>query len=259
MTDIGATLREARMRARIDINEVEQATKIRAKYLRAMEDEEWGVLPGSTYVKGFLRTYGDYLGLDSRMLVEEYKRRYERPSESEIPPLVPPRGGGDRRPRDFGRWVPFVVGVLVLAGVLAGLYLLGRDTNDGGKSSAGTPATATTAPKRAAKKKSAKKPQKPPAATPRRVRLKLQPTGAVYVCLVDGAGHKLISGITLQPGATTRTFTARLFRINLGNDQVRVRVNGKLLPVPASGGGIGFELKPGRRRALPVGQRPTCA
>ena len=57
MTDIGATLREARMRRRIDITEVESATKIRAKYLRAMEDEEWSVLPGPTYVRSFLRHF----------------------------------------------------------------------------------------------------------------------------------------------------------------------------------------------------------
>ena len=61
MTDIGATLREARMRARIDVSEVEAATKIRAKYLRAIENEEWDMLPGPTFVKSFVRTYAEYL------------------------------------------------------------------------------------------------------------------------------------------------------------------------------------------------------
>src|SRR5438309_9446213 len=79
MADIGATLREARMRAKIDINEVEARTKIRAKYLRAIENEEWDLLPGTVYAKSFLRTYGDFLGLDSRMLLDEFKRQYERP------------------------------------------------------------------------------------------------------------------------------------------------------------------------------------
>ncbi len=46
MPEIGATLREARMRARIDVSEIEAQTKIRAKYLRALENEEWGLLPG---------------------------------------------------------------------------------------------------------------------------------------------------------------------------------------------------------------------
>ena len=86
MADIGSTLREARMRERIDITEVEAQTKIRAKYLRAIENEEWDLLPGPVYAKSFLRTYGDYLGLDSRMLVDEFRRRYERPSEHDIRP-----------------------------------------------------------------------------------------------------------------------------------------------------------------------------
>ena len=64
MPEIGATLREARMRARIDVSEIEAQTKIRAKYLRALENEEWGLLPGPTFVKSFLRTYAQALGLD---------------------------------------------------------------------------------------------------------------------------------------------------------------------------------------------------
>ena len=86
------------MRARIDITEIEAQTKIRAKYLRALENEEWDLLPGPTYVKTFLRTYAEALGLDGRMLVEEYKLRHERLSDVELQPISPPRrdatGGG---------------------------------------------------------------------------------------------------------------------------------------------------------------------
>src|SRR3954464_9075947 len=84
--EIGQTLREARMRARIDISELESETKIRAKYLRALENEEWDLLPGPTYVKSFLRTYAEALGLDGRLLVEEFKLRYERLSDAELQP-----------------------------------------------------------------------------------------------------------------------------------------------------------------------------
>src|SRR5215210_4816742 len=91
MPDIGATLREGRTRARIDISEVEAATKIRAKYLRAIENEEWEMLPGPTFVKSFLRTYAQYLGIDGKLLVEEYKLRHEPvPSEAELQSLGPP-------------------------------------------------------------------------------------------------------------------------------------------------------------------------
>src|SRR5215207_1161807 len=63
MPSIGETLREARMRQRLDIADVEDRTKIRAKYLRALENEEFGMLPGPTFVKTFLRTYAELLGL----------------------------------------------------------------------------------------------------------------------------------------------------------------------------------------------------
>src|SRR4051812_10698600 len=93
MLDIGAQLRETRMRRRIDISEVEAATKIRAKYLRALENEEWSLLPGPTFVKTFLRTYAEYLDLDARSLVEEYRQRYERPATTELTPFGPGMGG----------------------------------------------------------------------------------------------------------------------------------------------------------------------
>ena len=115
MPEIGDQLRETRMRNRIDITEVEAATKIRAKYLRALENEEWDLLPGPTFVKTFLRTYADYLGLDARQLTEEYRARYERPpgqepdavrDEPRQPPLAPaaarPRALDGRRRRRGG-------------------------------------------------------------------------------------------------------------------------------------------------------------
>ena len=104
MPEIGATLREARMRQRIDISEVEAETKIRAKYLRALENEEWDLLPGPTFVKSFLRTYADALGLDGKLLVEEYKLRHERLSEVDLQPIAPP--GAARRPAASGRAIP---------------------------------------------------------------------------------------------------------------------------------------------------------
>src|SRR5215216_5993086 len=93
MPEIGDQLRETRMRNRIDITDVEAATKIRAKYLRALENEEWELLPGPTFVKTFLRTYADYLGLDARNLVEEYRSRYERPAPQELTPFGTSLGG----------------------------------------------------------------------------------------------------------------------------------------------------------------------
>src|SRR4051812_50069561 len=98
MASIGETLREARMRQRLDIADVEERTKIRAKYLRALENEEFGMLPGSTFVKTFLRTYAEVLGLDPHMLVEECRATYEPRDEAELQPIAP--GGSSRPPRE---------------------------------------------------------------------------------------------------------------------------------------------------------------
>jgi cytoskeleton protein RodZ len=74
--EIGNSLREARLRQGLDFPELEQGTKIRGKYLRALEDEQFDILPAQTYVKGFLRSYAEYLGLDGQLYVDEYNSRF---------------------------------------------------------------------------------------------------------------------------------------------------------------------------------------
>jgi hypothetical protein len=76
MFEIGNTLREARMRRGLDIAECESATKIRAKYLRAMEEEHFDLLPSPAYVRGFLRTYAEFLDMDGQLVVDEYEHRF---------------------------------------------------------------------------------------------------------------------------------------------------------------------------------------
>jgi hypothetical protein len=83
--EIGTSLREARLRRGIDFAQAEIATKIRGKYLRALEEEQFEVLPAETYVKGFLRTYSEYLGLDGQLYVDEYNSRYVAGEEREAP------------------------------------------------------------------------------------------------------------------------------------------------------------------------------
>src|SRR5262249_18373352 len=76
MFEIGSSLREARHRKGLDFPEVEQETKIRARYLRALEDEQFDILPSQTYVKGFLHSYAGFLGLDGHLYVDEYTSRF---------------------------------------------------------------------------------------------------------------------------------------------------------------------------------------
>jgi cytoskeleton protein RodZ len=98
--EIGNSLREARMRRGVDFAQAELATKIRGKYLRALEEEHFDVLPAETYVKGFLRTYAEYLGLDGQLYVDEFNSRFvqgeERESRTRRSTVKPPQRSARR-------------------------------------------------------------------------------------------------------------------------------------------------------------------
>jgi cytoskeleton protein RodZ len=257
MPEIGETLREARMRRRIDMTEVESATKIRGKYLRALENEEWDLLPGPTFVKTFLRTYAEYLGLDARLLVEEYRQRFERPSSQELTPFRRP----SRRPRRrvgalVGPGVVLFGGLVVLLAVFYVLGTWGGD-DDGVPARVQPTATPDSAPSEERSGSGSERERERPA---RRVRLQLVATGTVYVCLVDARGRQLIDEETLQAGARTRVYRGRRFRTNFGNANVQMRVDGRLYDVAASADPVGYELRPGRRpRLLSDAARPDCS
>ena len=112
MFEIGNSLREARLRQGADFPEIEQGTKIRTKYLRALEDEQFDVLPAQTYVKGFLRSYAEYLGLDGQLYVDEYNSRFVVGEEGE-----PSRPRRSAPPSSRGVQVQSRVLLLTLLGI----------------------------------------------------------------------------------------------------------------------------------------------
>jgi cytoskeleton protein RodZ len=271
MADIGATLREARMRQRIDISEVESETKIRAKYLRALENEEWDLLPGPTYVKSFLRTYAEALGLDGKLLIEEYKLRHERLSDVEMQPIRPPGAREPRRRRRVGSgrgWAVLAVVVLILGGLYA-VGQIGNDSSSGDDAATTTPATTTTSKERSTKSRRSRSARSGASTSsrssrrkrskPKLVRLRLVPTGPVYVCLKRAGGETVVDGRILQAGSRQPTYRSRRFRLLLGNSEVRLRINGRSRPVAPTGGVLGYEITPpGRVRPLPAASRPRC-
>jgi cytoskeletal protein RodZ len=253
MPEIGETLREARMRRRIDMAEVETATKIRAKYLRALESEEWELLPGPTFVKTFLRTYADYLELDSRLLVEEYKQRFERPAGMELTPLNLRSQRRRRRvgPR-IGPGIVVVVGIVLLLGAL---YALGKFGGDGGNTpQTRVDSTPTPAPKkkRAAKRSTAAGPTSKP------MRVRISATGQVYVCMEDSRGTAVVDKQTLNAGESTRTFRGRRFKVTFGTASARMRVNGRSYGVATSQDPVGYELRSGRKPRRITSGLATC-
>jgi cytoskeleton protein RodZ len=251
MPEIGTTLRETRMRAGIDVSEIEAQTKIRAKYLRALENEEWDLLPGATYVRSFLRTYAQALRLDPKPLLDEYRARHERPSEVEAAPIAPagrrlptPGAGGPSRGYVIAVGVALLVIVLLLIGILGG------GSSKHPSSSAGPSGHGATGPAVAI-------PVRP--AVPSRVSLQLKPSAPVYVCLIGDQGRKLIDRVILTPASPARVYHARRFTITLGNSAVVLRIDGRNLTVPPSSNATGYVITPHGRHTLPLGQLPTCA
>ena len=255
MPEIGETLREARMRQRIDMSEVEAATKIRAKYLRALESEEWELLPGPTYVKTFLRTYADYLDLDSRLLVEEYKQRFERPAGMEVTPLNLRRQ--QRRRRVAPRLGPGLVVALGIVVLLGALYVLGRL---GGDDDTPTPPTRVGTPTPSPDGGGDGERDRPrERSRPTRVSVRIAATGTVYVCMEDANGRPVIDEQTLQAGQRTRTFRGRRFRVTFGNENATMRVNGRTYRVASSSAAVGYDLRPGRAPRRLSSGLPTCS
>jgi cytoskeleton protein RodZ len=250
---IGERLREARMRQKIDIAEVESATKIRAKYLRALENEEFGLLPGNTFVKTFMRTYAEYLGLDAQLLIEEYRVDYEPRGEGDVQPMVsrPSRRQERRRPRaQRGPPGPGTAILVVMVVVVAILAILGLTGGDSGTKKPATPTQAKKKPPRTKHKRAAKP-------KPRSARVHIVPTSATYLCVDRGLGKPVVyQGTTSDP----QTFKGRRLRVNIGNaGTVRVFNNGKRVRLPAGATIIGYQFTPTRSRPLPAGVTRPCA
>src|SRR6185437_2275674 len=129
MFEIGGSLREARLKRGLTSAEVQKAIRIRDRYLQALEEERWEQLPGDAYVKGFLRTYADYLGLDGNLYVDEYNSRFARPDE---PVLVPERFAGSGPRLGGGRLLRSLVAVAVLVAIVAAVasWRLGGSSGD---------------------------------------------------------------------------------------------------------------------------------
>ena len=120
MFQIGTSLREARLRQGLDLLDAETATKIRSKYLQALEDERFDVLPAPTYVKGFLRNYAEYLGLDGQLYMDEYNSRYVQ-GDDELAPRLSSRSASAARAQrraESGALVLALAGIVTAAGLV---------------------------------------------------------------------------------------------------------------------------------------------
>lgn len=251
---VGETLREARGRREIDLAEVEASTKIRARFLRAIENEEWDLLPGDAYARSFIRTYAAFLGLDGDALAERQRQSTgaQRPVDAlpraEPAPLRP--AASARRGVPVGR----LAGVAAVAAVLIALAVALASGGDGDSSGdPGAPARKASAPSGSAAGETT--------ASERPVGLSLQlaATAEVWVCLLDGSGEELVDGQILSPGAVEGPYRSGSFTVSLGNGEVTMTVDGQQASIPQTSSPIGFSIgHGGAMRELSESERPTC-
>jgi cytoskeleton protein RodZ len=221
--EIGSSLREARLRQELDFPEVEQATKIRAKYLRALEDEQFEVLPAQTYVKGFLRTYADYLGLDGQLYVDEYNSRFVS-GEEETPLRTRAMDGRHERRLQSKAVVAVVAGIVLVTALVIAAWRFG---------SSGSNRTQTN-PAPAAKKHT----RHHTVPRPRPVRLDVRATHGsgsyVEVRMGSSSGRQLYAG-TLASGERQHFQGERLWLTISAPANIVVRVNGAPRALPGHG------------------------
>lgn len=261
MPPIGETLRQARMRHELDIADVEARTKIRAKYLRALENEEFAVLPGATTVRSFIRTYAELLGLDPHVLVEQYRIDHEEVEELDVQPVAAPTRGSERRerrPPPPGRnggpnLLALAGGALLLVLVaLAVIGLIGGEEEGPSEKARGkAPRTESTRTGRPGRRPS----RRPRPARRRVATLNVAPSVPTYVCVDTGPGTEVVYEGTLS---SARRFRGRRVRMNLGKTSAKLTANGRPVALEPSPTPVGYDVTPTAVKPLPAGRRP-CA
>jgi hypothetical protein len=217
--DIGSSLREARVRQGLDFPELEQITKIRPKYLRALEDEQFDILPAPTYVRGFLRSYAEALGLDGQPFVDEYNSRFAVGDEDapirarRVPPVR-----RDRPARESRIVVLALAAIAVVTALVIAAWRFGGPEGESvpGLKVQGQPATTPTA-----------------AANGRVTLVVRAVNGGSWMAVRAGSssGRLLYAG-TLEQGQSKR-FEGRQLQLALAEPQnVVVRRNGSLVELP---------------------------
>jgi hypothetical protein len=219
--DIGSSLREARLRQGLDFPALEEQTKIRAKYLRALEDERFDLLPAPTYVRGFLRSYAETLGLDGQPFVDEYNIRFAViDDEAPIRARRVPVQRRDRGGRESSIAVVALLAIAIVTALVIAAWRFGGPEGEMVPGLAGQDQRTTS-------------PSLVPGAAP--ARLVVRAVGGdswMEVRSGTGPGRLLYSG-TLERGQRL-SFQGRSLQLALAKPgNVSVRLNGNRVELPA--------------------------
>lgn len=226
MFEIGSSLREARLRHGYDIADAEAATKIRTKYLKALEDERFELLPAPTYIKGFLHSYAEFLGLDGQLYVDEYNSRYSAVEEDmPIRPRRQPHSRAHKR-------IESRVLLLALFGIAAATALVVIAWKWGGSDPTSVANLDSRGPTQPGVQQ---KPVQKPAVD--LVLSAVEGNSLVIVRRGSGSGEQVFDG-TIERGRSMR-FTGKRLWLNIGSpDNLVARLNGRAGRLPARRGPV---------------------
>jgi cytoskeleton protein RodZ len=247
MAEIGSILREARIRLGLNLKQVSEITKVRVKYLEALEQNDFAAIPGPTFIKAYLRTYASVLRLDADALVEEYRSTYERrkSSQSEYYDLTleqmrnrTMRGRKKRPVRNTRRGYTLMGVLAVVAVVLLAWFGSGRGSGEpvfdpsaiGGSTTLGAASTtlagvATTTTSEAVY-------------TGNVIVLRIVATGdcALVIKNMNRDGDSQFQGV-LKAGEETTATGQKRYWVTMGNPSVlQVYVNSRQMQLPGDAG-----------------------
>ncbi|MBQ3365634.1 MAG: helix-turn-helix domain-containing protein [Acidaminococcaceae bacterium] len=267
--DVGKVLQDARVAKELTLERAAQETNIRKAYLEAIEQNDFATLQGDVFVKGIMRTYGNYLGLDGAKLVEEYKAANAGNCPVKNNNAIRESRDVKVRPtfksnRDIGsgngndhRLLFIIIGILALVLSAAGVFYYylaqtGRAANLPLPFSVG--ASAETKEKNNEVKEQSKEsslsgkenkvqekqtavPQETksasavtPGETKKITKLKLTSAGKCWLRVTDQKGTVLFEGNLLKGESKTFTSSSDIV-MRIGNlKELQVEYNGKLLP-----------------------------
>ena len=203
------------MRRGVDFAQAELATKVRGKYLRALEEEQFDMLPAQTYVKGFLRTYAEYLGLDGQLYVDEYNSRFVGTGDDHEPRTRRSAARPQRRHRRIETNV-----VLVALAAIAIVMVVVISAWKASDNNSPPPPKATHPPPRRHH------------ATPLLTLTGLRGSTHVAARVGSAAGNVAFDG-TIAKGDTPLALRGRRLWLQIDSpENLRIQVHGKLVHVP---------------------------
>ncbi len=252
MTNFGASLKKARESQGISLDQISKETRISMRFLAAIENEEFHLLPGGVFNRGFVRTFAERVGLDPDQMVADYVRLVSPPEPVAIAPAsvnAPPS-------KSERRLYPVAIGILALA--LAIFYLVTRESGRSAETAnlptaVSTPAPAVQSPPTTststpsapepapAPETTPAAPSPPPAAVstpeparpvvtkPQAMTLDIEAHETTWI-KVTSDGNSVNAGEVLEPGMT-RKFTAQnSIYISVGNAAgLTLKINDKPL------------------------------